>query len=156
LLEQIRRLYAYDAWAVARITASLNAAPQESRKALDLLAHLLVSEQIWLLRLQGQNTSEINKSPEYSRAECESLAVEMRRAYTDFLAAVREEELDAPVTYRNFKGDEYHTPLRDILLHVANHGTYHRGQIALTLRAEGLTPVDTDFITFVRENNLLN
>lgn len=154
MLAQIRRLYAYDAWAVARILASLNAAPRASRKALDLLAHLLVSEQIWLLRLRGRDTSLINKSPELSHAACESLADEMRRAYADFLGSVSEEDLDAPVTYKNFKGDEYHTPLRDILLHVANHGTYHRGQIALTLRAEGLTPVDTDFITFVRTNNL--
>lgn len=137
---------------MARILTALKTAPRESRKTLNLLAHLLVSEQIWLLRLRGQDTSLINKSPEFSHADCERLAAEMRRAYADFLGSVNEEDLDAPVTYRNFKGDEYHTPLRDILLHVANHGTYHRGQLALTLRAEGLTPVDTDFITFVREN----
>ncbi|MBV9209117.1 MAG: DinB family protein [Acidobacteria bacterium] len=151
MLKDIRRLYAYDAWAVARITAALKSFPHESRKALNLLAHLLVSEQIWLLRVQGKDTSAINKSPELSLADCESLAAEMRQAYTDFLSSLDEADLDAPVTYKNFKGDEYHTPLRDILQHVANHGAYHRGQIALALRADNLTPVDTDFITFVRE-----
>ena len=150
MLEQIRRLYAYDAWAVARILSSLKTAP--SRKALNLLAHLLVSEQIWLLRLRGQDTSDINKSSEFSFDDCESLSNEMQRAYTDFLGSLNEADLDTPMTYKNFKGTEFHTPLRDILFHVAMHGTYHRGQIATALRAEGSTPVDTDFITFVRED----
>lgn len=152
MLEQIRRLFAYDAWAVARISASLRTTPAQSRKALDLLAHLLVSEQIWLLRLRGRDTSGVNKSPELSMDDCEALAHEMQQAYADFLGSLNEADLDVPVTYRNFKGTEFHTPLRDILLHVAMHGTYHRGQIATSLRAEGSTPVDTDFITYVRES----
>lgn len=150
MLETIRSLYAYDAWAVARILATLKNSP--SPKALALLAHLLVSERIWLLRVQGHDTSQVNKSPDISLEECESLSREMRGDYAAFLGSLKEEDLSAPITYRNFKGDEYHTPLGDILLHVANHGTYHRGQIATALRAEGVTPVDTDFITYVREN----
>ena len=150
MLETLRRLFAYDAWAVARVLATLKNSP--SRKALALLAHLLVSERIWLLRVQGQDTSQVNKSPDIQLDECESLSRETARAYTDFLGSIKEEDLAAPITYRNFKGEEYHTPLGEILLHVANHGTYHRGQIALTLRAEGVTPVDTDFITYVRQS----
>jgi uncharacterized damage-inducible protein DinB len=47
---------------------------------------------------------------------------------------------------------EFQTPIKDLLMHVALHGSYHRGQIAQALRLAGGEPVNTDFITFVRES----
>jgi uncharacterized damage-inducible protein DinB len=151
MLETIRQLIAYSGWANARLLAALRSTSRHHQKALHLLAHLLVSERIWLLRLKGQDTSAINKSPELLFAECEKLANENQKAYTGLLDSLSEDKLNSPVTYRNFKGTEFHTPVGEILMHVALHGTYHRGQIATAMRAEGGIPVDTDFITFVRE-----
>jgi uncharacterized damage-inducible protein DinB len=150
MLETIRKLFAYDEWATVRVLKLLKATPGQNQKALGLLAHLLLAEKIWLLRLEGQDTAGINKSPALSLAECESLANENQRAYADFLGTLGEADLDSMLTYRNLKGTEFSTPVRDILTHVALHGTYHRGQIASAMRAEGNAPVDTDFITFVR------
>jgi uncharacterized damage-inducible protein DinB len=153
MLETIHQLFLYDGWANARVLASLSSASRP-QKAFQLLAHLLVSEKIWLLRLEGEDTSTINKSPELSFAECENLVNENQNEYSRFLRSLSEDDLNSPVTYRNFKGVEFHTPIGEILMHVALHGTYHRGQIAIAMRGEGGTPVDTDFITFVRERGL--
>jgi uncharacterized damage-inducible protein DinB len=153
MIETIRKLFAHDVWATTRIIELLKSTPGHNQKALGLLAHLLLAEKIWLLRLQGQDTVGVNKSPELSLAECESLANENQKAYTDFLDSLNEEALDSILTYKNLKGTEFSTPVRDILTHVALHGTYHRGQIATAVRAKGMTPVDTDFITFVRANS---
>ena len=149
MLELILRLFAYDAWANARALDSLKGA--KDGKALAPLAHLLVSEKIWLMRLRGEDTSAIDKSPEMSHAECESLAAEMRAGYASYLGSLNDDGLGSLLTYRNFKGTEFRTPVGDILTHVAMHGTYHRGQVAKALRAGGHAPADTDFITFVRE-----
>ena len=149
MLESIKRLFAYDAWANARALDSLRGA--QGREALAPLAHLLVSEKIWLMRLKGEDTSAVNKSPELSHAECESLAGEMRASYAAYLGSLGEGDLGSMLTYRNFKGTEFRTPVGEILTHVWMHGTYHRGQVAKALRAEGAAPADTDYITFVRE-----
>lgn len=149
MLELIRRLFAYDAWANARALGALKDA--QSQTALAPLAHLLMSEKIWLMRLGGEDTSAVNKSPELSHAECGSLAEEMRAGYESYISSLSEDGLASPLTYRNFKGVEFRTPVGEILTHVAMHGTYHRGQVAKALRAEGHAPADTDFITFVRE-----
>ena len=149
MLEVIRRLFAYDAWANARALESLRGA--QSPTSLAPLAHLLVSEKIWLMRLRGEDTSAVNKSPELSHAECASMAGEMRESYASYLGSLSEDALGSSLTYRNFKGTEFRTPVGEILTHVAMHGTYHRGQVAKALRAEGHAPADTDYITFVRE-----
>lgn len=151
MMETIRDLFKYDGWANARVFDSLKAAPGGSRKAVRLLAHLLVSEKVWLLRLRGVDTSGINLSPEMSLAECEALAGEMQREYAEHLGSLGEEDLNQKVAYRNSKGKEFQTSLGDILTHVALHGAYHRGQIAAAVRGEGAAPVSTDFINYVRE-----
>jgi uncharacterized damage-inducible protein DinB len=75
----------------------------------------------------------------------------MRASYESYLNSLNDGDLGTPLTYRNFKGTEFRTPVGEILMHVAMHGAYHRGQVAKALRAEGHAPADTDFITFVRE-----
>ena len=137
MLETIQRLFSYDRWAIDRILDSFKSAPATNQKALNLLAHLLLAEKIWLLRLKGEDTSKINKSPESSVSECESLASDLRVAYAEFLGSLDQDDLPSLINYKNFAGAEFHTPLQEILMHVALHGVYHRGQIALAVRAEG-------------------
>ena len=153
MLETILRLFKYDRWAIDRILDLSKSASATNQKALKLLAHLLLAEKIWLLRLQGGDSSKINISTELSIRECETLANELHAAYEKFLGSLKEGDLDSLVTYRNSAGTEFQTSLQDILMHVALHGVYHRGQIALVVRGQGDQPVGTDFITFVRAEN---
>ena len=60
------------------------------------------------------------------------------------------EGLRREVAYSNSAGVAFHSTVEDILLQVAMHGSYHRGQIALLLRQEGAEPAATDFIGFAR------
>ena len=48
------------------------------------------------------------------------------------------------------KGEKFQSGLDDIMLHVLNHASYHRGQVALLQRADGQEPAYTDYIQFVR------
>ena len=54
------------------------------------------------------------------------------------------------VDYVNSAGQAFRSTVGDMLRHVAQHGAYHRGQIALLLRDDGLVPEPTDYIAFVR------
>jgi len=151
MLEAIESLFEHDEWATARVIRAISATPEIGGGVLKLLAHLLLTEKVWLLRLKGVDTTDMNVSAELTLAACEELAEENHIGYTEFNSSLSEEVLDRVVTYKNLSGKEFRTPLKEILLHVALHGTYHRGQIASALRGAGHTPVNTDFITFVRE-----
>ena len=58
------------------------------------------------------------------------------------------------VEYRNSKGEAWSNRVEDILTHVLMHSAYHRGQIALEMRAAGTEPAYTDFIHAVRQGFL--
>ncbi len=151
MLDAIESLFEHDEWATARVIRAISATPEIGGGALKLLAHLLLTEKVWLLRLKGIDTTDMNVFPELTLSACEELAEENHIGYTEFISSLSEKVLDRVVTYKNLSGKEFRTPLKEILLHVALHGTYHRGQIASALRGAGYTPVNTDFITFVRE-----
>jgi len=89
--------------------------------------------------------------PDLTLEECEA---EWRRVETLLSIEVADltvERLAAAVDYVNSKGERYTSRVEDILMHVVLHSAYHRGQIALELRAAGFEPAYTDYIHAVRK-----
>jgi uncharacterized damage-inducible protein DinB len=148
MLEFLRKLFTYDEWAVSRSLSSLE--NPENARAQKLLSHILLAEKIWFTRLKGEDSSAIPTFTEFSIAECVEISDEIHRSYLELLDSLAEADLDSPITYKNTKGIEFTTSIKDILTHVGLHAVYHRGQIALLVRDGGGTAVDTDFITFTR------
>jgi uncharacterized damage-inducible protein DinB len=54
------------------------------------------------------------------------------------------------ISYQDTKGRSYSQPVWQILLHLVNHGTHHRGQVSGFLRAMGGTPPPLDMIAYYR------
>ena len=148
--EHFLRLYQPANWANRRILDLLRNQSQVNERARKLFSHLLAAEQIWMARLRGQGSSTLPVWPGSALEECASLVELNNAAYKQFVRDLSEETLNQVVTYRNTKGQEFRTPVQDILTHVACHGAYHRGQIATVVRDAGEEPINTDFITFVR------
>jgi uncharacterized damage-inducible protein DinB len=151
MLDTVHRLVAYNGWADKRAIESVRTGLKVDPKVFRSLAHLLVAEKVWLMRLLGQETVGIDLSPELSLEECEILVAENQHGYEKYLGTLTSANLDSLITYQNSKGKTFQTSVRDILLHLLFHGAYHRGQLASAIRAQGQTPVNTDFITFVRK-----
>ena len=152
MTEYFLDLFAYDTWANRQwLNVLREAAPVEERTR-HLCAHIPAAKKIWMARLQGEYTGDLALWPDPSWAECEALISESDAAYRAYLQALSGDDLVQPVTYENSKGTEFNTPVRDILMHVVTHGNYHRGQIAQAARRQGLEPVNTDYITYVRRS----
>ena len=147
--DHLTRLIEHLAWADERAVGALRAAATPPADALELMAHVLGAEHVWLARLEGR-PARVAVWPTLSVEECAALAAENRREYRRALAALDAPALDEAVRYRNSAGAEFLSRREDILLHVALHGMYHRGQVALLLRRAGFEPAPTDYIAFVR------
>ena len=63
----------------------------------------------------------------------------------------RDERAREPVAYSTMEGTPWRQPIWQVLLHVVNHGTHHRGQVSGFLRTLGHTPPVTDLICFYRQ-----
>jgi len=113
----------------------------------DTLAHMIETEWIWLERWLGRSPQSALSPQEFPslRAvteEWNAVEREMRK----FLATLNDEALAKPVAYLSQKGDSFTHELWRPMLHLINHQSYHRGQVATLLRQLGLQPPTVDFL----------
>ena len=150
MTDHIRRLYQHLAWADTRAIAVLRAMPAPPPDATRLLAHVLAAEHVWLSRIEAR-ASEVEVWPAVDLDRITTLAEHVHPAFAARIGVLTATELRREIRYRNTKGAEFVNSLEDILMHVALHGAYHRGQVARIVRTEGGVPLSTDYIVFVRE-----
>jgi len=142
-------LFAHMAWADLRTLSALRSLREPPQQAVDLFAHMLAAEHVWLRRIE-HGTPAYEVWPKLSLDECERLAKANQASFA-LLAQSDASVLARSISYTTTAGRAYSTPLIEILLHLSHHGMYHRGQVALMVRASGGAPLGTDYITFVRE-----
>jgi len=149
LVEHLRRLFSYDEWANREVLALFRSSGTTPR-SIQLMAHILSAERLWLERMRGEKQS-LPVWPDFTLPQCEEQAADMAGRWKSHLAASTETSLARRVSYKNSKGEAWASREQDILMHVIMHSAYHRGQIATDLRARGFTPAYTDFIHAVRQ-----
>src|SRR5262245_32244199 len=146
----LREMFRYEVWASRRLLARLREVRDLDPRIRKLFAHIQVGLKVWARRIRGEDSRAVPIWPDLTLEECEGLIAENEAAYAGILS-VPEGLLGEKVSYTNQHGLHYQTAIGDILPHVMTHCVYHRGQIALLLRQTGEEPLNTDYITYVRE-----
>jgi len=158
MLPDLHRLLAYHDWANGRFLDAAAALP-EAAWTRDLgssfpsvqapMAHAIGAEWVWLRRWQGEAPTA---PPAWTEAPSAAL---LRAVLTDIererAALLADADFARPVAYTLFSGAPGTDPLGALVLHVVNHATYHRGQVATMLRQLGHAPPPTDHLVFLRE-----
>lgn len=157
--QSAQRLYDYQAWANDSLFAHLEQLPEEVFHAevtsvfpsvAQTLGHVYLFEKLYLYVLSGVPNEEIFPlMPGWTEEARGKTVGEMRRMF----AAVAEEyrelirrtpDPDKQMTIEHPRYGRLDTRFSDILQHVVNHGTYHRGNVTAMLRQQGHAGVPTD------------
>jgi len=156
--EALQALYDYNYWARDRqLAVCQTLSDDQFTRSLggsfgtlrDTLKHLLGAEYIWLQRFLGSSPRSVPWLDETATiAAIVTRWKEVEDGMRDFVAGLDPGQLGAPLTYQNLKGETWTYPLWQPLVHLANHGTYHRGQVAMALRLLGAAPPAIDFLVY--------
>jgi len=156
-------LYGYNDWANDRLLRAIAGTPPDVftrdlgggsfRSIRDVVAHIASADWIWLERWNGGSPSSLpawygSDSRETLLAQLEAIAA-ARGAFLQRLTAA---DLDRELSFKYLSGKPARVRFEDVLVHVVNHSTYHRGQLASMLRHVGTPPPPTDFIVFRTES----
>jgi uncharacterized damage-inducible protein DinB len=162
MIEGIRTLYAYSAWANARILETAGQLTPEQFTAdadgcgsiRDTLVHTASAQWLWLERWRGAAPTELWDPAEFSDvATLRTRWQEVEEATSDYIASLREPDLARVVSYVNFQGETWAYPLWQQLLHQVNHATQHRSEAALLLTRFGYSPGWLDLLVYVDEQS---
>lgn len=155
-------LFNYSAWANQRIldaTARLTSeqflaqTDPNGNSVRDILVHMLGAAWIWRMRLQhGAAPTRLLDPADFPtyNALVERWHEE-QAGWNGYVGGLVDDEVNRPVLYRNTKGELFEAVMWQILLHVVNHGTQHRAEVAQILTGYGCSPGDVDMIVFVRQ-----
>jgi uncharacterized damage-inducible protein DinB len=117
---------------------------------LGTLAHILWADWLWFTRVV-----EAMEKPGQSREALEMVWPGLQNKWIAWAERASEDEVNRVVEYVSIlDGQKARTPAWQIVLHVVNHGTLHRGQAMGMLRQMGIAPPHTDLMNFYREQVL--
>ncbi|MBL0922360.1 MAG: DinB family protein [Phycisphaerales bacterium] len=151
LVNHFRRLFDCDRRATALLVDALRGAERAPERALERLAHTVAASEVWLSRVDRTAPRPDELFPKWGLNESAERAEAVGRAWSERIGSWTDTRLHQPVRYTSTEGAAYESRLHEILTHVVNHATYHRGQIAVDLRAAGFAPPTTDFIAITRQ-----
>jgi uncharacterized damage-inducible protein DinB len=180
-VRDIQTLYAYSRWAndrmcgaLAKLSEQQFTEPVQSSfpSIRDTVFHIVAAEWLWLKRWQGRSPRSTLPDPDLSPATwstlspggmpsikelatplgLKSFADSIDQERRDFLCGLSEDVLQAPLQFNDMAGTPYAEPLVQLMQHLVNHGTYHRGQVTTMLRQLGAETVALDMLYFFRES----
>jgi len=154
------KLCKYNFWANDRICTWIKKADLKVDEELKssfpsirkTLYHLWDAQFIWLARLNGESP---NTWPSHSfKGNLDEAIGGLQQntlALATYIELLDENEYQREVEFKSIDGTSYFNSVEEIIMHVINHSTYHRGQLITLLRTVGFTAVDsTDFIRYLR------
>jgi uncharacterized damage-inducible protein DinB len=156
-VDRYRRLLAYESEANARALASLETVPAGNRasaaylRGVQVMTHNQLCRLVWLARLEGRPSDcPSDWFPVWTVDQTRVAAEEQDREWAEYLASICDSDLSKQVSYTSSEGVQYVSGVEDILTHIFNHSTYHRGQLARIVTECGGQRANTDYIAFTR------
>ena len=179
LKSQFELLATYNYHMNQKICDSIKGLPEEDlwqdKKAffgsiLGTLNHLMVGDLIWLTRFNQhpnypngfnalQGLTDFDQPTGLNHPLCQSQTdyIAKRLALDEiiigFIEALTEEDLRQALTYTNTKGVSFNRPFSQLLLHLFNHQTHHRGQVTTLLNQIGIDIGETDLLMLIEDIN---
>lgn len=121
------------------------------KSVLNTLVHILAADRIWLARVHGNSPATFIHPEDRHLSALEKEWPLVHTGWKTWAGALTDQSAQAKIPYRDIKGNDWEQPVWQILLHVVNHGTHHRGQVSGFLRAMGHNPPPLDLIAFYRQ-----
>ena len=162
--EYLFNLIKYNHWANKRICDFIFAAGEDVclvhqvssfPTIRETVFHIWDAEGIWLNRLKGDSLN-FWPSKNFSGSTIEGCKLMVQGSYQliQMVELIDQNELSKIIDYKNIKGVPFQITIQEIISHLVNHSTFHRGQLITMLRVAEFTDLkSTDLIGYFRENN---
>jgi len=115
------------------------------------LNHLLLGDLVWYGRFVGEplTISGLDQELCSSRDELAVLVTKQAQCWIKYVEQLSEDHYSEQLAYKNIKGNQISLPVGQLLSHVFNHGTHHRGQISAVITQCGHSAPEMDLVYYL-------
>ncbi len=141
------QLFDYNFYCNKKLIETCSEIDNTPEKSIELFSHILNAHHIWNSRIMG-------KSSQYDVFQIHDIKnwgdIHYENQRTSFEIITNADDFERRVDYENSEGRLFICDLQDILFHIINHSTHHRGQISMSLRNNNIEPIPFDYIYYKR------
>ena len=158
-VEVLRSHLGYTAWASRMLVdAAAGLSGEEltrdfgtaDKSVLATLVHIFAADRVWLTRLNGEPAHAFVTDADYQLAVLQNDWPALHTRWKRWASELTWEAARADVSYTDMSGNAWRQPVGQLVLHMVNHGTHHRGQVAGFLRTMGHAPPKLDLVHYYR------
>ena len=158
--DEIRLHLRYTGWASRKALEAVQALPPEEQtkprgvsheSIARTLLHIYMADRIWYKRVVEPELEMPDWNMNFPLAKLARDWSELQQRWEAWAESLQDSGADRIVTYTMRDGSPGRTPASQLVLHVVNHGTLHRGQVVGMLRQLGIAPPNTDLFYYLRE-----
>lgn len=156
--ELLARHFEYSLWASLKILEAAEKMPVEAVEKdrgnsfggiLGTLTHIFQADRVWLKRFEGDPYFKLaleNESFDLAKLKAEWPPI--IGTFTAWIRAQDDAKFEDQLFWRNVRGEDKTEAMYKILLHIVNHGSYHRGQLITMIKQAGGEVVSTDLVYY--------
>lgn len=141
------QLFDYNFFCNKKFIEECNSLKKVPEKSETLFSHILNAHHIWNARILGKPAS-FEVWQDQPRQDWGDIHYENQRS--SFEIITNTDDFDKRIDYENSEGRLFTNTIQDMLFHIINHSTHHRGQISMDLRNHKLEPLAMDYIFYKR------
>jgi uncharacterized damage-inducible protein DinB len=121
------------------------------KSVLGTLVHVFRADRVWLARLKEEPVTTFMHDSDNDLSVLEKDWPALYNQWKEWAARMTDETAQTELSYKDLRGNPWRQPLGQLVLHVVNHGTHHRGQVAGFMRTLGHTPPQLDLVRYYRD-----
>ncbi|MBW8243101.1 DUF664 domain-containing protein [Muricauda oceani] len=141
----LQQLFDYNFYCNKKIIGQCSGLDKVPDNCIRLFSHILNAHHIWNQRMM-QSPTDFGVWDLHDINTWEDIHYDNQR--TSFEIVSNTDDLEQRVEYTNSKGAGHSNQLKDILFHIINHSTHHRGQIMVEFRNAGIEPEPLDYVYY--------
>ena len=144
------KLYRYNHWAHLEILKAVQSVYLSSPYISETFSHAINAQYIWTGRINLDKKTPFKVREIQDLSKLEATISYITKDWLIYLENITTEELERKIHYTNSFGESFTSVIQDVIAHLINHSTYHRAQVVKELRILGISPPNTDYITYCR------
>ncbi|NIJ52487.1 DinB family protein [Dyadobacter arcticus] len=143
------RFFDFNYWANQTIAEFLIEHNIQDEQIIRIMSHLVHAQSNWYYRVlkQQADVPVWNNLPLVAISDGLASNGEL---WVELINTFNEEDFNEKLDYKNMAGEPFLNTVSDVLTHLVNHSTYHRGQVIYLIRSLGIAPPGTDYIRYAK------
>ena len=114
-------------------------------RTIPLFSHILNAHRVWNARILQTETPGVHEAHTLEKGK-----IIDNSNFRNTLKILDSFVLESEIAYQTSTGVPFRNSVCEILFHISNHTSHHRGQIVSDIRQSGIAPVITDYIFYKR------